>query len=85
MFLKTASDPEKAGALITYLLKRNSHAFATFVAALIYTKQEHLAKALDPGLTAEIKENCEEDHQLMSYVLNLVQSNKDVCMGASQS
>lgn len=65
------SDLDKAGELITYLSKGNSHAFKTFVAALIYTKQEHLARELDRDLTMEIKENYEED-QLPNFVLSLV-------------
>ena len=71
LFFKATSDLDKAGELITYLSKGNSHAFKTFVAALIYTKQEHLARELDRDLTMEIKENYEED-QLPNFVLSLV-------------
>ena len=44
----------RASALLMLLPKRGSKAFGVFVEALVETKQEDLAKLLDPVLTASL-------------------------------
>ena len=60
--MSTKTRTEKVGLLLQIIPTRGDNAFRELIAALVNTRQEHIAELLDPDLTQHFKYLRDGDH-----------------------